>query len=95
MAEVTTTSAQLEHYLDYLEASFSELEDSSRRWNELTDDDKNDFLAEWPVVEGKLLGLQRLIEREGVPTAYRARYEKLQELVKRDRPILESLRERP
>ncbi len=95
MVEVTRTFEQLDHLLDSVESSFARLEDYDRRWGELSTDDKDDFLVEWPIIEGKLLKLQELAKQGCVPHRYRGRYRQLQERVTRDRPVLESLWERP
>jgi len=95
MAVTTSVASHFANLLHYLESRLSQLEDFNRRWDELGSEDKDDLITEWPIVEDRIADLQELVQRHGVPGDHRKRCDQLMERISRDRPILESLRERP
>ncbi len=99
MAELTEVTPEVarefDNCLEFLEGSFSELEESDRLWGELSREEKNDFLAEWPVVEDRIDDLEELVRQHRVPLDRAERYWNLVNRIDRDRPVLESLQGRP
>ena len=89
----TDVAADFEQYLRYLEGSLAQLEDFEQRWERLDEVNRDDLLAEWPLVEVKLGELRRLALRRGVPGELRQRYQALCRRVLRDRRTVERLRE--
>lgn len=95
MANVTTVASEVArdfgYCLAYLEQRLAELEDVAQAWSELSSEDRNDFLFEWPVVEDKLNALRGLVQRQGLPAQHQACYQRLMGRVDQDRPMLERL----
>jgi hypothetical protein len=54
--------------------------------------DRIDFVEEWPLEEQKLEELERYAAAGALTPRQRARYEDLQHLVERNRPIIQRLR---
>jgi hypothetical protein len=80
-----------DYYFAYLDHRFAELEEVGQSWNDMTSQDQNEFLFDWPIVEDHLNDLRKLVARQALPAAYRASYQQLDERISRDRPILERL----
>ena len=94
MAVTTRTLERVDYLLEYLESSLSDLEENGTLWAQLTEEQKDDFLQEWPIVEDKIADLQRLVDGYPMPADRRRRYTRLRERVATDRLLLEDLRER-
>jgi len=43
-----------DYYFAYLDHRFAELEEVGQSWNDMTSQDQNEFLFDWPIVEDHL-----------------------------------------
>ena len=83
MADVTAhqtagVAEGIAYYLDFLERRCSTFEESVTSWDDLSNEEKNDVLSEWSIVEDRIRTLQRLVAHSRVSPADKMRYRQLQ-----------------
>jgi hypothetical protein len=92
VAEQAQLRTKVDHYLDYLTAEWVAIPDLAAEWAEWDEDDRLDFVLEWPIREDRLLLQLRQWNATGLLTPQqRQRYAALQRLIRRQRPTLERL----
>ena len=94
MAPVTRTvqeQALIDDYLDYLTAEWAAIPALAEEWDSWDGLSQLSFVVDWPIREDRLGMLQHWAEQGLLTAAQRARYDELQRLVARYRPLLEQL----
>lgn len=88
----TAVSADVDPYhLAYLERAWRKLPDVERRWGEMHEPERLDFVLEWGIKEDRLSQLEAWVAEGLLTPEQMARYRELQALVEKHRPIVERL----
>ena len=90
-AEQAQRQTRADHYLDYLLGEWAAIPDLAAEWTAWDEDDRLDFVLEWPIREDRLLQLQAWDATDLLTAEQRRRYAALQRLIQRHRPTLERL----
>jgi hypothetical protein len=93
MAKVKSAPGSVDWQLDWSLRQWGRLPEIEAEINQWDPPDQLHFLEEWPLEEERLLYLTNLATNGKLRPGQRARYEQLQCLVARNRPIIERLRE--
>lgn len=91
MTNVTPSHGQIDDDLDYLVAAWDDLPALAAEWHEWDEASRFHFAVDWPIVEDRLLQLERRAAQTPLSPAQQARYEELHALVARYRPTLQRL----
>jgi hypothetical protein len=94
MAELASgsgTTARVDEFLDYLIAEWSAVPALAAEWPTWDEHLRLSFVLDWAVRENPLGQLRRDAELQLLTAHQHARYERLQQLVARHRPILDRL----
>jgi hypothetical protein len=81
----------IDDYLEHLLRIWETLPSITHEWDSWTEDERLDFVIEWPIREDRLQQLQRWAAEGQLSPAQRVRYEELLRLIARQRPTLERL----
>lgn len=96
-AHVGTFTAQLtdtqraEKYLAYLEREWARVPQIAAEWAAWDEDDRLDLHVEWGIREDRLADLRGFAGKSLLLPEQTARFDRLQELIERNRPQLEHL----
>lgn len=94
MAQVTQDpqlEATVDHYLDYLLRTWESVPLDAREWEEWDEHSRFAYGFDWGVPDDRLHQLRGWSEQGFLTPAQRTRYDRLQELVTRYRPLLAKL----
>lgn len=81
----------IDDYLDYLEREWRRLPAIARAWSTWDDDERLDFVVEWPIREDRLQQLQQWSNRGAFTRTQHDRHDDLVRLVEEYRPLLRDL----
>lgn len=76
----------------YIESRLAQLGDFARRWDDLPEDTRDDFLLEWPIVEDKARRLEEMARED---PSVRAETSRLLERVAESRGRIAHLQQLP
>ena len=94
MAQVARTDRveeRINSYLAYLERKWRRVPDLARMWNDWDDDERLDFVVEWPIREDRLGQLQQWAAKGALTPGQHERYDGVLTLVAEYRPTMERL----
>lgn len=92
MAQVTwKTHQHVDWLLDYLLSEWETVSEAAAEWDDWDDQDRHDFLAEWPIKEESLRELEQLASKDLLTTEQAERYQALRRYIDTYRPVLNTL----
>ena len=86
-----TDKQRVEKYLDYLEREWARVPQIAAEWAGWDEDDRLEFQVEWGIRDDRLADLGRFTRIGLLLPDQEARFDRLQELIARNRPRLEHL----
>ena len=91
LAQQTELAARIERSLDYLFMYWAAIPEIASDWDQRAEDDRLDFVLEWPLREDRLRQLRRWDEEGRLSSAQILRLRDLERLIRRYRPTLDRL----
>ncbi len=89
----TDLASWIDDSLDYLVGEWEQIPEIAAEWDDWDEYDRLDFVIEWPLREDRLHQLQRWHSGGELSLSQSQRLVELQELIERNRPVLERLLE--
>jgi hypothetical protein len=91
VAPQTQSEAWVDRSLDYLEQAWEAVPKVAAAWDDWDEEDRLDFVLEWPLREDRLIHLGHLSDEGRLSAPQRQRHAAIQVLVQRHRSMLARL----
>ncbi|MBA2596717.1 MAG: hypothetical protein H0V00_08860 [Chloroflexia bacterium] len=93
VAQQIDLAAWIDKSLDYLMSNWDDIPEIAADWDNWDEDDRLDFVLEWPLREDRLHQLQRWQIDGNLSASQLQRFAELEELIERNTPTLGHLLE--